>query len=548
MCFVEMNTFSVLSAHGKFKETTQGVMPMKNYIVSSFFCMLLIVIVTACGNEEVPSPGTRSKNLKTVIMAEFLQETNSFSPVLTTERNFRAGRLVYGEEILGISREAKLELGGFLKAIDDHGDNRIRVVPVVKARSMSGGPVERKFYEHVKKTILEAVKGQKKVDGIYLSMHGAMGVEGMRDPEGDLLEALRLVVGREVPIGVSFDLHANVTKKRARLADFIVGYKTNPHRDHFDTGYRAGEILAGAVLGKVKPVMTVNKMRLLIGGGMNIDFLSPFRQIFSRMDKMEKEKGVLCVSFFPVHIWLDDPELGYTTVAVTDGNKDLAQKLADEIADMAWAARDVKHPATSTPEEGIEIARGKWLAREFGTVVFCDASDAVGTGTPGENTWILRALVQKGSDLVSYLTMRDEEAAREAWTHEVGTEVKLMVGGKLDRVYNKPLDYEGTIIFKKETSFGKTVIVKHGGIHLVIAELPIASDQTSHFTDLGLSLWKADIVVVKNLFPFRYRYLLYNRKTVNVGTPGISNIDVFALRYRNIPRPIYPLDRIDSWR
>jgi len=82
----------------------------------------------------------------------------------------------------------------------------------------------------------------------------------------------------------------------------------------------------------------------------------------------------------------------------------------------------------------------------------------------------------------------------------------------------------------------------------VIAELPIAADQTSHYTDLGLSLWKADIVVVKNLFPFRYRYLLYNRKTVDVLTPGISSIDVFALGYTKVPRPIYPLDKIDTWR
>ncbi|HDP81439.1 MAG TPA: hypothetical protein ENN21_11410, partial [Spirochaetes bacterium] len=173
---------------------------------------------------------------------------------------------------------------------------------------------------------------------------------------------------------------------------------------------------------------------------------------------------------------------------------------------------------------------------------------AVGTGTPGESTWILRALLKKGSDLKSYLTMRDGEAAREAWKHGIGEELSLSVGGKLDRVYNRPLEYTGTLVFKKETRFGKTVILKNNGIHLIVAELPIASDYTSHFTDLGLSLWKADIVVVKNLFPFRYRYLLYNRKTVNVMTSGISNVDVFTLRYDKIPRPIYPLDPIDSWR
>ncbi len=520
---------------------------MNRFRFSGTLCMML-VIAAACGKGESPAPAVRVENPKTVIMAEFLQETNSFSPVLTTERNFRAGSLLYGEEIFRAARAAKLELGGFLDAIDEHGGGTIRIVPVVKARSMSGGPVERQFYERVKKTIIDAVKAEKKVDGIYIAMHGAMGVEGMRDPEGDLLEALRAIVGPAIPVGVSFDLHASVTRKRAQLASFIVGYRTNPHRDHFDTGFKAGEILAGAVLGRVKPVMAVNKMKLLKGGGMNIDFLSPFRAIFSRMREMEKSEGALAMSFFPVHIWLDDPELGYSTIAVTDGNLDNAKKLADEIAQMAWEARDVPQPEAYTPEQGIEIARGKWLARKLGTVVFCDVADAVGTGTPGESTWILRALVEKGSDLVSYLAMRDEVAVREAWGSDVGAEVSLKVGGRLDLKYNKPFEYRGKIVYKNETAFGKTVIVKHGGIHLVIAELPIAADQTSHYTDLGLSLWKADIVVVKNLFPFRYRYLLYNRKTVDVLTPGISSIDVFALGYTKVPRPIYPLDKIDTWR
>jgi microcystin degradation protein MlrC len=289
-------------------------------------------------------------------------------------------------------------------------------------------------------------------------------------------------------------------------------------------------------------------MPLLKGGGMNIDLIPPFRKIFRSMKKMERVDDVLSVSFFPVHLWIDEPELGYTTIAITDGKRELAQKKADEIADMAWAVRDVPQPAGNTPEEAIEIARKKRFARRFGTTVFCDVSDAVGTGTPGESTWILKALLEKGSDLTSYLTMRDEQAANEAWQFEVGETVTFSLGGKIDTVYNQPITYSGEIIFKEETSFGKTLIIKHDGIHLVLAELPMASRYTADYKDLGLSLWKADIVVVKNLFPFRYRYILYNRKTVNVISPGLSNTDPFGLNYQHIPRPIYPLDEIDLWK
>ena len=508
--------------------------------------ILAIMITTAiyCQASQ-PAPAK-----KTIAVAELMQETNSFSPVLTTRRDFEAAGLISGNDIIAYCRtkEKKGQIAGFLKAVDKFGRQQIRVVPILKARSMSGGPVKREVYEEFKKTIVAGLKSAGKVDGVYLSLHGAMGVEGMRDPEGDLLSAVRAVTGDQIPIGVTHDLHANLTRKRMKLMTFLVGYHTNPHRDFSDVGCKAGEILIKTLQGKIKPVMAYNKMRLLKGGGMNIDFLSPMRPIFRWMKKQEKADNVLWLSNFMVHIWLDDPELGWSTVAVTDNGPRLAQKLADELAKRDWAVRAAKHPAGHSPAEAIAIARSKWLRRKFGTVVFCDVSDAVGAGAPGESTWILKALLEQAPDLTSYLTIRDARAAMLAFNHQLGEQLTLTVGGKLDHVYNRPLVYTGQLIYKGIAPQGKTVILKHQGIHLILSELADSLYSPGYFKNLGLSLWKADIVVVKNLFPFRYRYLLYNRKTVNVMTPGVTNVDVFALKYTRIPRPIYPLDPIDTWR
>lgn len=485
---------------------------------------------------------------RTLAVAEIMQETNSFSPVLTTRENFQAGALFYGDSILPVSREADLEIGGFLKAVDELGNGGIRIVPIIKARSMSGGPVQRSLYEEFKQDLIRGLKKAGKVDGLYLALHGAMGVDGLRDPEGDLIKAARLVIGEAVPIGVSHDLHANLTRERVRQATFIVGYKTNPHRDHAEVGYRVGEILVKTVQGKIKPVMAYNKMKLLKGGGMTIDFLSPMRSVFSRMDDMiDDSDKVLDVSNFMVHIWLDDPELGWSTVAVTDNDLALAQSLANELADLDWSVREIQPPAGQTASDAIAIAKEKWLLRKFGTVVFCDVADAVGAGAPGENTWILKALLMEGADLITYLTIRDPEAVNIAWKNSIGDQVSLSVGGKLDKLYNRPLDFSGELIHKSEQRFGKTAIIKYRGIHLILTELADSLADPDYFSDLGLSLWKADIVVVKNLFPFRYRYLLYNRKTVNVITPGTTSIDVTKLKYTRIPRPLYPLDDNPVW-
>lgn len=517
---------------------------MKSYLSLPVFVLVIISMYSCKEKKPVGLPEEK----KVILYAEFMHEVHSFSPVLTTRRDFIADHLFFGEEVKESGLKEKKQLAGFLKAVDKIGKGKIEAIPIVQAKSMSGGPVERGFYDEIKSLILEKTKAQGKVDGIYISMHGSMGVEGMFDPEGEILTEIRKLVGEDVFIAASFDLHANITKRRAEAADILLGYKTNPHRDHFETGYRSGDLLIRAVLGEIKPEMSFTKMRLLKGGGMNIDFLPPFRKIFREMRKMEKQKDVLSVSFFPVHLFIDEPEVGYSTLAITDRNPSLAKSLSERIAEMAWEVRDIPTPVPSTAAEGIEIARKKGFARKFGTVVFCDVSDAVGAGTPGENTWILKALLEEGSDMVSYLTMRDEEAAIEAWKYNIGEEVSLVVGGKLDTIYNKPIPYAGKIIYKEEASYGKTLIIKNNGIHLVLSELPMASWYTSDWKELGLSLWKADIVVVKNLFPFRYRYILYNRKTVNVVTPGMSNTDPFALEFRHIPRPIYPLDKIDSWR
>jgi microcystin degradation protein MlrC len=507
-----------------------------------FFSALVLV---SCAPRKDEAPRAPSK---TIAIVELLQESNSFSRVPTDEAMFRSTSLLRGGDIIPFSKKEKLELGGCIAAIEKLGGGEFEIVPILKARSMSGGPLERALYERLKNEIVDGLKKMERLDGIYLSLHGAMGVMDMRDPEGDLLAAIRSRVSATVPIGVTFDLHANLTRKRMDAATFVIGYRTNPHRDHYDVGYSAGEILMKTIRGEVKPVMAWRKMKLLKGGGINVDFLSPMRPIFKAMRKMEKDPRVLSVSDFPVHIWLDDPELGWSTVAVTDGDRTLAEKLADEIADKNWEVRDAPHPHPSTVQEAIAIARSKSIARMFGTVVFCDTSDAVGTGTPGENTWILKSLVEEAPDLISYVPVRDSEAAAFAHAKELNESVTLTVGGRLDRVYNRPFTFTGVLVHKSQGRLGKTVVLRDRGVHLILTEHPDSTPRPSYFTDLGLSLWKADIVVVKNLFPFRFFYLLYNRKTVNVMTPGLSNVDVFALDYRSIPRPIYPLDKIDSWR
>jgi microcystin degradation protein MlrC len=167
---------------------------------------------------------------------------------------------------------------------------------------------------------------------MYFCLHGAMGARGIRDPESRLLRAARGVIGG-VPLVVSHDLHANVTKARVEACDALVAYQTNPHRDHAAIGAKAGRIVIGTTLRELRPTMAWRTLPMILGGGKTLDFLAPMRAVFRRMKRME-DQHALGASTLMVHPWNDDPALGWSTVVVTDNDRDAAERCADELAEM----------------------------------------------------------------------------------------------------------------------------------------------------------------------------------------------------------------------
>ena len=482
-----------------------------------------------------------------VALIELHQETNSFSCVPTQLRNFESVALYYDEEVHKGGDKHRLQVDGFRKAIKRFGKGRVTFVPIISAWSHSGGKIKREVFDHFKSHILSRLKGNR-LDGLYFSVHGAMGVEGMHDPEGELLAEIRELTGRKMPIGVSCDLHANITRKLVEHATFINAYRTNPHRDHNRVGFKGGELLIKTIFGEIKPTMAFKKLPLLKGGGITIDFVAPMRKIFRSMNKMERNPKVLSVSNFMVHIWIDAPEVGWSCAVVTDNDPALAQQLCEELCELNWAVKDHPHPRPHTPEEAIKkIKKANWR-RLFGTAVISDLSDLVGAGAPGESTHILQALMKRGKELRAYVPLCDEEAVQKLHSSQLHQKVALEVGGRLDKVYNKKRSFAGKLIFLEESRYGKTAVIVQGELHLILTTLPCPAYKPSFFTKLGLNLWKADVIVVKNLFPFRLFYWKYNRLTLYVKTEGVTNIDVFKLNYQHIPRPIYPLDKVESWR
>lgn len=489
-----------------------------------------------------------------VAFARIAQETNALSPVLTTLDDFRRTHFVEGEALLRGCQPGGDEAPGFLQSAELSGFVRaareapveVEPVPLFSAWTVPGGPLTRACYDDLTARLTDSLGRAGDLDGLFLCLHGAMGVTGVRDPESAILRAARAALG-DRPIAVTHDLHANITRARLDACDVLAGYLTNPHRDHASTGRRAGSMLIRALAGEVRPTTAWRSLPMLLGGGATVDLLPPMLPIFLRLRGMTRDPRVLNANVYMCHLWNDDPDLGWSTVVTTDGDPRLAGDLADELAERCWAVRDVMPPRFSPADEAVAAARAATLARKLGVVMMCDASDVVAAGGTGENTRLLAALLDQGKDLLSYVPLRDPAVVADLWGVPTSEVVTVRVGGKLDPSRNEPLTVTGRVLrAQRMPGFERVVVLDLGNVRLVITEGPALAMKPSFYEDVGLPVWKADVVVAKSFFPFRLFFLPMARKTIYVRTQGITDLDAaFALSFTDA---MSPRDPVSDWR
>lgn len=489
---------------------------------------------------------------KRIAFGRLNQETNALSPLRTTVEEFRRDHWAEGAALLeacgpggnetdGFLRRA--ELSGFVREIQREG---MEPVPLLSAWTVPAGPLTRACFDEILERLIESLRGAGPIDGVYLALHGSTAVEGLRDPEGTLLARVREVIG-DRPLVASYDLHGNLTEGRIRAADATVAYQTNPHRDHVRVGAKSARIVARAVRGEVRPVTAWRSLPMLLGGGNTLDFLPPMRGIFARMKKMEHHPDVLSTSVFMVHPWVGDPEIGFSSCVTTNGDRELAERLADELAERLWAVRDRLPPKFRSADEAVDNARQARLLRKLGVVILADASDMVSAGAPGENTRLIDALLRRAQGMLSYAAIRDPVVVDQLFEAPVGSRHTVTLGGRLDPANGVPLTVEGAIVHKGERrSHGRSVTLAIGDVRLVITAGTAMVMKPAFYSGAGLDPWKADIVMVKSFFPFLLFFLPMMRKAIFVRTKGVTDFDAaYGLPFAG---PIHPRDPVEEWR
>lgn len=503
-------------------------------LTASFFYLSLFLLLSCNGN---PKKGRENdKKLPRIAIAGLGIESSTFSPALTHEEAFHAK---IGDSIF--DRYPFLNTDSLNRA-------RAEWIPTLVGKSLPGGTVTREAYESLVTKTLKMLEENKPYDGLFFDIHGAMSVVGMDDPEGDLIQRIRAVVGADALISTSMDLHGNVSKRLAQHTDLITCYRMAPHEDAMESKKRAVENLVSRLEnGKGKPKYKAwIPVPILLPGEKTSTRVEPGKSLYAKVPGVANQDGVIDAAIWIGYAWADEPR-NHAVVMVTGDDKQKVSTGAEQLAQSFWEVRkEFEFVAPTKPyEEALELA----LASDKKPFMISDMGDNPTAGGAGDVSWTLTELLQReefhkenGKTLI-YASIPGPELIEEAIKVGIGGTVSASVGAQIDNRYAPPLLLTGEVMaIKQGDVHAETeVVVKVGNANVIVTKKRKPYHNESDFTELGLNPRETDIVVVK------IGYLvpeLYNMRGdwIMALTPGGVDQDLERLGHKRIIRPMFPYD------
>lgn len=490
-----------------------------------------------------------------IVTGTFSHETNTFSNIPTSMAEFAKQGVLHGEEIAHRARGTNTIEAAFLAAAEQFG---FELIWTVYGTAIPGGLVTQEAYEYFRGHLLEGVQAAGSIDGVLLHLHGAMVTEHVDDGEGHLLEAIRRLVGPKIPIVTTLDFHANMTPRIIQNCTALTGYDTYPHVDMYERAFEAAEILVRTIRGEIRPVMALERPRLLTPLQTQVTTRdTPMKRIIDRVHALEQDPRVVCIAAFGGFPFSDIEPAGFSCVTITNGEPDLAAQLSKEVADAAVAEREnwIVHP--TPPEEAVRRA----MASPHGPVILADIADSGAGGTAGDATVTFKTLLDMGARSATVCSISDQEAIDHCIAAGVGAEVSMPVGGKRDKFHGDPVPVTGKVRLIHEGSFirqgpmgrgvrqtvGRCVVLEIGGpdgIELMLTEHRAHPNDLQYFYAFGIDPTQRQILVLKSAAHYRAAFDPIAAETIEVDAPGITSPRLERYDYKNIRRPIYPLDDV----
>ena len=490
-----------------------------------------------------------------IVTGGVLHETSTFASGKTVVRDFETGiGCARGREIVDKYRGVNFCVGGFIDGAAKHG---FELIPILWAFAFPSAVIERASYDTLKNEFLDGLRRElaNGVDGVLLDLHGAMVVEGIDDGDGDFMASVRQVVGPNIPIIVTTDLHANHAPLRVASANAIIGYDTYPHIDMAERGREAADLMVRVVRGEVQPTSALRQLPLFWSAACQVTAHPPIDEAFRLIHEIERRPGILSATLSTGFPWADIPQMGASVIVVADGDQSLAQHTADEIGDWIWSRRErwFKQPLTAREA----IALGQQEGRS--PIMLADMSDNTGGGAAGDSTEVLRTFVELDLPDALVLYMVDPDVAKQAHAVGAGTRFHANIGGKSDPVQGPPVPLEVEVIALSDGRFrydgpmysgvnaeiGASAWLRHRGVNIVVVSVRMQPLDQAFCRSLGIDCSKMKYISAKSAVHFRSGFERLGGPIYNIDARAIHSHNFASLAYRR-RLPMWPLDPLSK--
>lgn len=495
-------------------------------------------------------------------------ESNRFAPPAEAG-DFRTLTWLSGAPLMTEARSANpmlaTEFAAFVRAMDATGD--WTPVPCMLAASHPAGPVRQAVIEEVIASNETMLRAAGPLDAVYICNHGAMVAEQDHDPDGLLMARVRDVVGPDVPIVATLDLHANISQRMVDACDLIVGYRTNPHVDQIERGEEAAFSLRRILASAVRPKVAHVKLPLVPASVTLLSAEHPYGTLidYGQRRQAELRSEILNVSIFGNFLFSDTPDNGVSIVVTARESLRAAETLASELADLAWSLRKdfVRH--LTSVDEAVRMVSD----RDRLPLILSDAGDNPGGGGSGRTTELLAKLHAAGVTGCLYGSFCDPELANEAHRVGVGNTFRARFNrasetGAAWTAWDVPFEAEAEVLALhpgdvvgeqgmtagRKLALGPSAALRMRGLTVVVITDRTQTADPVFFHMFGLDIASAQAIVVKSRGHFRAGFSQWfaPNQVVEVDTGGLTSPVHDRWPFAHLPRPSYPMDADAVWK
>ena len=493
----------------------------------------------------------------------FAIECNRFAPV-ATRADFETRAMLRGQELIDEVRKpaprTTPEIPAFVRVMDE---GRWTPVPILWANAESGGPVDHAFFLDVLGEMRATLKAAGALDGVYICEHGAAITTEDADPDGAVFAVVREVVGPDVPVVATVDLHSNVSERMVRSVDTLISYRRNPHTDMADRGAEAAAVLK-ELIGGMRT--TVAHLRLPIVAPPTVLLTAPGAGPYADMiaaAEAERDPALVNVSVVGGFAYGDTPKNGLTVLVTTRGDRELARSVSERLGTLAWRERARFSPSLTSIEEAVSRAKEAGEQRDRPAVLLADCADNPGGGGRGNTTFLLRALLEAGARDVLMGVATDPELAAEAHALGVGATFEARFNRAETAMYSEPFVAKATVIALHDGrgvgrrgqlegcafDLGPSAAIAVQGLVVIVITNRHQCHEPAFFEIFGLNIRAARSVVLKSRGHFRAAFdeFFSPEQILEVDAPGLTSPLLSRFDFQRLPRPVLPLDSVENW-